>query len=335
MIWRNLEYLNLLWLLPLFAALHIYASYMRRRSLSRFADAAMAARLGAKCSPGARLAKSILRIAAVAFLIVAIARPCWHPVSKEVKRKGRDVVFVLDISRSMLADDLQPNRLERAKIAIGDCIDVLEGDRIALVLFAGSSMVKCPLTVDYGFFRMMLSDVDTRSVGRGGTKIGDALRMVQNTVLDNQERQCRDVILITDGEDQDSFAIEAAAALGKEGVRILAVGLGNENEGTPILAKDENGKRVFIKDKSGKVVRSRLDGATLRKMVAATPGGRYLPVATGNFDLGGIYRSLVATAEKQSMEAETIQRYEEKYQIFLIAAMALLFAAELIRERRA
>ena len=334
MIWRNLEYLNLLWALLLFVALHIYASYRRRHALSSFADTTMAARLNAVCSPYARMLKAILRIMALALLIVAMARPCWHPVSREVHRKGRDVVFVLDISRSMLADDLQPNRLERAKIAIGDCLDVLEGDRIALVLFAGSSMVKCPLTVDYGFFRLMLSDVEPRSVGRGGTKIGDALRMVQNTVLDNQERQCRDVILITDGEDQDSFAVEAAAALGKEGVRILAVGLGNENEGTPILAKDEDGKRDFIKDKAGNVVRSRLDGETLRKMAAATPGGRYLPVATGNFDLGGIYRSLVASAEKQSLEAETIQRYEEKYQIFLIGVLILLFAAELVRERR-
>ena len=110
MIWRNLEYLNLLWALPLFVALHIYASYKRKKALSSFADAVMAERLSAACSPYARLIKVILRIMALALLIVAMARPCWHPVSREVHRKGRDVVFVLDISRSMLADDLLPNR---------------------------------------------------------------------------------------------------------------------------------------------------------------------------------------------------------------------------------
>ena len=184
MIWHNLEYLYLLWLLPVFAALHIFAALMRKRTLSRLADRTMAERLTANCSRSAAIWKAILRILAGCCLIIALARPCWHPVTREVQRKGRDVVFVLDISRSMLADDLQPTRLERAKIAIGDCLEVLEGDRIALVLFAGTSMVKCPLTVDYGFFKMMLSDVEPRSVGRGGTKIGDALRLVQNAVLD-------------------------------------------------------------------------------------------------------------------------------------------------------
>ncbi len=334
MIWRNLEYLHLLWLLPIFAALCIYASYMRRRALSRIADKAMADRLTNSISKSARVIKTILRLLALACLIIALARPCWHPVSREVQRKGRDVVFVLDISRSMLADDLQPNRLERAKIAIGDCLEVLEGDRIALVVFAGTSIVKCPLTVDYGFFRMMLADVETDSVGRGGSKIGDALRKVKDVIFDSGEHKHRDVILITDGEDQDSFAVEAAADLGKSGVRLLAIGLGDEKTGTPILAKTDDGSRTFIKDKSGNVVRSKLDGASLRRMAASTPGGHYLPVATGNFDLGSIYKSLVAAAEKQAFEDETIQTYEEKFQIFLLGALILLFAAEIIRERK-
>ena len=278
--------------------------------------------------------KQVMILAALCLTVLALARPAWNPVSREVSRKGRDVVFVLDVSRSMLADDLQPNRLERAKIAIGDCLDVLEGDRVALVVFAGTAMVRCPLTVDYGFFRMMLADVEPRSVGRGGTKIGDALRLVMKEVFDNQEKQFKDVVLITDGEDQDSFAVQAAEALGKASVRLLAVGLGDEVNGTPILVTAEDGSRDFIKNK-GEVVRSKLDGATLREMVAATPGGRYLPVATGNFDLGAIYRSLIATAEKRLVESETVERYEEKYQIFLLGALLLLLVEPFIGIRRA
>lgn len=333
MIWQSLHFLNLLWLLPLFIILFAYAGHARRKALALFADSALLPRLTASVNLTTRHWKQALIIAAFALFIIAMARPAWNPVSREISRKGRDVVFVLDISRSMMADDLQPSRLERAKIAIGDCLDALEGDRVALVVFAGSSLVRCPLTHDYGFFRMMLADVEPRSVGRGGTKIGDAIRMVQNDVFDNQEKQFKDVVLITDGEDQDSFAVDAARALGKAGVRLIAVGLGDENQGTPIMVTNEDGTKDFIKD-HGQVVRSRLDGATLREMVAATPGGRYLPVGTGNFDLGAVYRSLIASAEKRGMESETIQQYEEKFQIFLLAGMVLLLCEPLLSERR-
>lgn len=334
MIWQSLNMLNWLWVLPLFVLMFVYAGVMRRRGMAQFAEVGMQERLLKNVSFVRRRWKQVMILAALCLTVLALARPAWNPVAREVSRKGRDVVFVLDVSRSMLADDLQPNRLERAKIAIGDCLDVLEGDRVALVVFAGTAMVRCPLTVDYGFFRMMLADVEPRSVGRGGTKIGDALRLVMKEVFDNQEKQFKDVVLITDGEDQDSFAVQAAEALGKASVRLLAVGLGDEVNGTPILVTGEDGNRDFIKNK-GEVVRSKLDGATLREMVAATPGGRYLPVATGNFDLGAIYRSLIATAEKRLVESETVERYEEKYQIFLLGALLLLLVEPFIGIRRA
>ena len=333
MIWQSLDMLYLLWALPLIILLYIYAGHARRRAMDRFADPVMQERLLSSVNPVRRRWKQAAIVAALALVVVALARPSWNPVAREVERKGRDVVFVLDVSRSMLADDLLPNRLERAKIAIGDCIDVLEGDRVALVVFAGSAVVRCPLTVDYGFFRMMLSDVECRSVGRGGTKIGDALRLVMNDVFDSQERQYKDVVLITDGEDQDSFAQQAAEALGKASVRLIAIGLGDETQGTPIMVTDEDGKKDFIRH-NGEIVRSRLDGASLRAMVAATPGGRYLPVVTGNFDLGSIYRSLIASAEKHLIESETIERYEEKFQIFLFLAVVMLAVEPFVGIRR-
>ena len=336
MIWQSLDMLYLLWVLPLFVLVFMYAGYSRRKAMDKFADSGMQEQLLASVNPVRRRWKQFAIVIALSFVVIGLARPSWNPVAREVTRRGRDVVFVLDVSRSMLADDLLPNRLERAKIAIGDCIDVLEGDRVALVVFAGTAIVRCPLTVDYGFFRMMLSDVECRSVGKGGTKIGDALRLVMNDVFDNQDKQFKDVVLITDGEDQDSFAKEAAEALGKASIRLIAIGLGDEVKGTPIMVTNEDGTKDFIKH-NGEIVRSRLDGATLREMVSKTPGGRYLPVVTGNFDLGSIYRSLIASAEKHFIESETIERYEEKFQIFLFVA-AIILAIEpfvSIRRRRA
>ena len=332
-IWQSLPMLHLLWLLPVFWLLFVYAGAARRRALRRFAETEMLSRLLAQVSPARRRWKQALWLLALVGLILALARPCWNPVAQEVKRQGRDVVFVLDVSRSMLADDLKPNRLERAKLAINDCLEVLEGDRVGLLVFAGTSLVRCPLTLDYGFFRLMLADVDPTTVSRGGTKIGDAMRKVMSDVLDGQFRQYKDVVLITDGEDQDTFPVEAAQGLGEEGVRLLAVGLGDENQGTPIMVTDEQGQRKFLLD-NGEMVRSRLDGDTLREMVAKTPGGKYLPVGTGNFDLGSIYRSLIATADKRELESQTIERYEEKYQIFLGLSLVFLLVEGALGERK-
>ncbi|MBR0459841.1 MAG: VWA domain-containing protein [Victivallales bacterium] len=332
MIWQSLPYLNLLWLLPGFLLLFAYAGWRRRRALARFADQAVLARLTKAVSLARRRWKQGMVLCALGLVILALARPCWNPIEQKVSRTGRDVVFVLDVSRSMLADDLKPTRLERAKLAISDCLEVIRGDRVGLVIFAGDAVPRCPLTLDYGFFRMMLADVEPRSVGRGGTNIGDALRTALKDVFDSQERQYKDVILITDGEDQGTFAQEAAETLGKAGIRLLAIGLGDE-QGTPILVADEDGKRDFIRD-GGELVRSKLDSASLRKLAAATPGGRYLPVGTGNFDLGAVYRSLVASAERRKLESETIKRYEEKFQIFALGALLLLLCEPWISERR-
>ena len=332
-IWQSLPMLHLLWLLPVFWLLFVYAGAARRRALRRFAETEMLGRLLAQVSPARRRWKQALWLLAMVGVILALARPCWNPVAQEVKRQGRDVVFVLDVSRSMLADDLKPNRLERAKLAINDCLEVLEGDRVGLLVFAGTSLVRCPLTLDYGFFRLMLADVDPTTVSRGGTKIGDAMRKVMSDVFDGQFRQHKDVVLITDGEDQDTFPVEAAQKLGEEGIRLLAIGLGDENHGTPIMVTDEQGQRKFLLD-NGEMVRSRLDGDTLREMVAKTPGGKYLPVGTGNFDLGSIYRSLIATADKRDLESQTIERYEEKFQIFLGLSLVFLLVEGALGERK-
>ena len=330
--WYGLHRLQLLWLLPVFAGLLLYAAYRRRQALRLFLGTAMLPKLTASVSPGRRFLCSLLLLLAMLFIILALARPAWNQIQQTIRREGRDVLFLLDVSRSMLADDLQPNRLERAKLAIDDCLQVLQGDRVALVVFAGNAVVRCPLTQDYGFFRMMLSDVSTDSVSRGGTLIGDALRKAANDVFDQQDRQYKDIVLITDGEDHESFPLESAKAIGESGIRLIAVGLGDES-GTPIVISDEDGRRDVLKYQ-GEVVRSRLDSDTLRAMVNATPGGRYLPVSTGNIDLDKVYLNLIASAAKREIESQSMERYEEKFQLFLLLALLCLAALAMLSDRR-
>ena len=329
-----------LWMLPVLAALMLYAARRRRRALLRFVEAGLLARSGghALADPARRVLRAALLLAALGCLIVALARPAWDQVQEEVVQRGRDVVFLLDVSRSMLAQDLPPNRLERAKLAIRDTVDQLQGDRVALAVFAGSTIVKCPLTLDYGFFRMALADVSPYSVSRGGTLIGDGIRKVISDVFDQQRSNYRDIVLITDGEDHESFPVEAAAQAGEQGVRLIAIGLGDERVGQRIpVVRDQAGAaapKTFLQHR-GQEVWSRLDAATLREMADATPGGVYLNVATGAVDLGEVYLRLIASAEGQEVGSQILERVEEKFQIFLVVCVLLLFLDIGLRERGA
>jgi Ca-activated chloride channel family protein len=329
---QSIEMLHWLWVLPFLVALYVFAGHRRRRALVAFIDAGLLARIRISASPVRRRWKAAILIGSLVLLIVAMARPGWNPKAETIERRGRDVVFLLDVSRSMLAEDLAPNRMERAKLAIGDAVVKLEGDRVGLVLFAGTSAVKCPLTLDYGFFRMMLEEVSTDSIARGGTLIGDALRKAVDEVFDDQLKEYKDVVLITDGEDHDSFPVEAAKTAGEKGVRLLAIGLGDENEGRRIPITDERGRKTFLKY-NGQEVRSKLDADSLREMVNATPGGKYLNVATGTIDLGKVYQELIASAEKRDLESKTIKRYQERFQLFLGGALVLICGEMLLSER--
>ena len=312
--------LLLLWLLPLLMAFLLIHVKRRERKLRAFASDGLIAGRPRHLFMGI-LARGLLFIA-LTLIIIALARPAWEQKPTKVKRQGRDVVFVLDVSRSMLAEDLSPNRLERAKLAIMDCVERLQGDRVSLVAFAGSAKVRCPLTLDYGFFRQMLELVSTDMEVKGGTNIGDTLRLVQRTVFDNQIKAYKDIILITDGDDHDSFPVNAAEAVGDEGVRLIVIGLGNDHTGQPIPIVDEQGRRHYL-TYEGQEVTSRLNDDTLRKIALATPGGRYLSVATGTIDLGQVYLDLIAGDAKRQLSEETIENFDEKFQWFL--ALALLF----------
>jgi len=328
----------LLWILPLMILLFVYSGIKRKQALEIFAHSEVLKKINISVNHTGRQIKLILLLCAFALLVVALARPGWDPKPKKIERQGRDVVFMIDVSKSMLAEDLKPNRLERAKLAIKDCIDILDGDRVSLITFAGVAVLKCPLTLDYGFFKSMVDGISVNSVTTGGTNIGDAIRMVLKNVFDDQDKKYKDIILITDGEDHDSAPEFAAEEAGKKGVRIIAFGLGDENTGMRIPITDENGQRTYMqfKDNNGNLqeVWTKLDADMLRKLANLSAGGNYLNVATGDFDLGNIYKKIITTAEKKDLESTTIEQYDEKFQIFLVIAFILLVLENLISVKK-
>ena len=312
----------------------LWAFWRRRTLLKVLAEQDLLPSINTSVRVSRQILKACLLMAAFALIVLALTRPKWNPKPREIKRQGRDVVILLDTSRSMLAEDIKPDRLERAKLAIRDLIEKIRGDRIGLVTFAGTSSVKCPLTQDYAFLRLALEDVTTESTALGGTNVGDAIRRASQEVFDQQVKEFKDIILITDCDDlEDSFPVEAAKQAGQQGIRIIAVGLGDPVDGARIPITGADGSKTFLKF-DGKEVWTKLDEATLRKTAAATPGGAYIPVRTGTFDLGQIYEELVRQAEKRELEEASVIEYDEAFQIFLAAALILLISEGWISECR-
>jgi len=309
-------------------------SFMRKaRALRILASSEMLKKINISVSLGRQIFKASLLLAAFVAVVIALTQPGWNPKAKKISRSGRDVVILLDTSRSMLAEDIKPNRLSRGRIALVDLLDSLQGDRVGLVTFAGSSTVKCPLTQDYAFLRLALADVSIESTTKGGTAIGDAIRKACDEIFDKQSRKYKDIILITDGEDHESFPVAAAEKAAEDGIRIIAIGIGEKTNGARIPIIGADGQKTFLKH-DGQEVWSRLNGDQLREIAFATPEGKYLAVETGTFDLDKIYQDIIASAEKRKLESETMMQYDERFQVFLVLAIIFIVCEILISERK-
>ncbi len=316
------------WLAPLALLIVLLAIVRRRRALARFAERDLLDEIASPVGSVRLVTRAVLVCAALGLIAVGLSRPLWDKSERTIRREGRDVVFIVDVSRSMLADDLAPNRLERTKLWIRDVIPTLDGDRVGLVAFAGAAVVKCPLTLDYAYFDLALSELATDSVSLGGTMIGDALRKATGEIFDQFEGRYRDVLLFTDGEDQGSAPIDAARAASERGVRLIAFGLGSDTQGTLVPDPDRRGR--FIEDRVGNPVRSRLDRDTLEAMARSTQGGVYVHVGTGNVELDRLYADLVKDAAKSVVREETIVEYDQRFQAFLGLALTMLIASAFI-----
>jgi Ca-activated chloride channel family protein len=321
----------LLALAPVLAVFLMWAFRARRRALERFASQPLLRRLAESVRPGARRWKAVLVVTAVTLAVLALTQPRWGFEWREVKHKGADVFVLLDVSKSMLTEDVRPNRLTQAKYAVQDLLEKLRGDRIGLVAFAGTAFVQCPLTVDYEAFRLTLKDADPRIIPRGGTAIGVAIRTALKGFEAGEGRD-RAIVLITDGEETESDALAAADEAAKAGVKIYAIGVGTA-EGELIPVREDGKPMEFLKDREGKVVKSRLDEEML-KQIALKTGGIYVRSAAGDFGIDAIYGKGIAQLQRKEYEARLQKQYFERFQWPLGFAFALLVIEAFASDRR-
>ncbi|MBI4776497.1 MAG: VWA domain-containing protein [Deltaproteobacteria bacterium] len=321
--------LHLLWLIPFFAIFFVVDRRRKWLALSKYADPALLERLAPPLNHRKVVFKAILMLAAVGFIIFSLAGPQWGSHYREVSGKGVDIAVVLDVSRSMLARDVKPNRLERAKREILDLLKVMQGDRVALVTFAGAAFVEYPLTLDYAAMELFINGVSPDQSPVPGTDLGQAVRKAMDC-FDFKSETDKAVILVTDGEDQEGRGVEEAKEAASKGVRLFIIGMGAP-EGAPIpRGGDESG---FEKDAQGNLILSKLVEPGLIKMAAATGGG-YTRSVTGDLDLDSIYfQGLRAKTEKKELKGGKVRVYEERFHLFAVLALAFLLTEGLVRER--
>lgn len=316
--------LNLLWALIPFFGIMAYGILERKKILSRFAHAGMWAAIVPGYDPGRRWIKTALITLAAGCMVVALAGPQWGYRWETVNEKGVDLMIALDCSKSMLAGDIQPDRLERAKREIIDLLRMMKSDRAGLVAFSGRAVLQCPLTLDHEAFHIFLKALTPGFLPVGGTNLSEALK----TAYDGFEKESdteKAVILITDGENTEGDAEDVAKTLAKEGIRIFCIGVGG-SEGAPI--PDENGG--FKKDASGNIVLSRVDEKGLEKLAALT-NGAYVRSVAGDMDLDLIYRDKI----RGEMEGKTLTSgkqkvWENRFQWFLFPGLVLLLAEAML-----
>ena len=274
--------------------------------------------------------KTIFVVLAILFLILALTRPRWGYQWEDLHQRGVDVIVALDVSSSMLAEDIKPNRLERAKRKISDLLNMMEGDRIGLVAFAGTSFVQCPLTLDYGAARLFLSAIDTQLIPVQGTALGNAIK-TSVKAFRSQEKKSKALILITDGEDQTGKALSAAKLAGDQGVKIYTIGIGGEI-GAPL--PNSSGAGGFRKNQQGEVILSKLDETTLQQIALET-GGSYVRSVTGDIDLNTIYKDQIKKhIEKKELKSERRKIWQERFQWFIFIALIFLVAETCLSEKR-
>jgi len=317
-------------LVPALLGLHWYAAQRSRALLERFGDYPLVRKLRLSVSLRARRWKAGMGLAAFALLALALARPQFGTRVETVRREGQDVIVALDLSRSMYAEDVAPNRLERAKIEIGRIIQRLDGDRIGLVAFAGDAFIQIPLTTDYGAAMMFLGAMRPELMPTQGTDLGRAvevaLEALEETPPDN-----RTLVIVTDGEDHEGSVAEAIAALSEAQVTAHTVGVGTI-AGVPLPEiNDAGAQQGFHRDDQGNVVTTRLDETTLQDFALQT-GGQY-------YRIGQVGDGLAQLAERigsggREVESREITQFEEQYQIFLAAALILLVLEFVVPDTR-
>ena len=318
----NLSQLNWLWAVASIGIIVAVAMVRYRQNLKRFATANLIGDLLPKGLTGRTATTTILSLVAMVLLTFSLVDVRWGKTLREVPQKGIEVMFVLDVSRSMLADDVAPNRLERAKQQIMDMTDEMSGDRVGLVVFAGDAKQRVPLTRHYHDFKQTLEEVGPYDVQLGGSSLGTAIQTAADSFL-TKTGDHKAIVVFTDGEDQESKPVEVAQQIhANQGIRVFTVGLGDMEKGARIpVGQSEAGSRFL--EHGGQQVWSKLNGQILEQVATSTDGA-YVPAGTKQVDMAGVYHRFVANVEQTEFETAQIKSYTPRFQYFAGPALALL-----------
>jgi len=325
----NPEYLYLLLVIPVLLILWAVNNYRRKKAIVRYGESNLVRQLIPDMSTIRPVIKLILQILAIVMIALMLARPQFGSKIEEVKREGVEVIIALDVSNSMLAEDIQPNRLERAKQALSRLIETLENDRIGLIVFAGDAYIQLPITTDYVSAKMFLSTINPSLVPKQGTAIGAAIRLGMRSFSPGQDKS-RAMIIITDGENHEDDPVEAAKEAAEAGIVIHTIGIGSP-EGVPIMM-NVGGRREYLKDHEGNTVITKLNENILKE-IAITANGKYVRATTTNLGIDQIF-SEIRKMKKQELEGKIFTEYNDQFQFFAGASLILLLFDFLIMERK-
>ncbi len=325
----NIEYLWGLIIIPLLTIIFVWSRIARKRALKRFGREEILKQLMPFSSKSRPVFKFIILMLALAFIIAGIARPQFGSKLKSVKREGIELIIALDVSNSMMAEDIEPNRLERAKRAISRLIDRLNDDKIGLIVFAGEAYTQLPITSDYNSAKLFLNSVSTDIVPRQGTAIGAAINLASNSFTPNGESN-KAIVVITDGENHEDDAVSAAKDAVDEGILVHTIGMGLP-QGSPIPVM-RSGQKDYLKDKDGQVVVTKLDEQMLEQ-VAAAGNGIYVRANNAQVGLNALFDE-INKMEKEEMESRIYSEYNDQFQYFFAIALFLILFEFIILERK-
>lgn len=328
---NQLESLHWLWLVAAATGLLAIGLVRQRRNLGRFTTRDLLGRLTAGVSVARRRWSAVLLILSLVLIVVALLDPRWGVTYRQVEQRGSDILILLDVSKSMLAEDVRPNRLARARQYVRDLVDQLGGDRIGLITFAGAPSLRCPLTVDYGAFLLALDLVDVEVAPREGSMLGDALRMASDSFTD-EAPDYKAVILLSDGEDHGSYPLEAAQRLHERlNVPIITIGIGDSDEGARIPMQID-GQQTYLTYR-GQEVWSTMNPRLMRELALAT-GGLFVPAGTGYADMQTIYEQRIEDLARRELDAISTTYHHAQYQWFAGAALVLLIIETALGNKR-
>lgn len=296
----------------------------------QFGDPVLVRRLFPEVSISRPGIKFFLLILSVVLLVAGICGPLIGSRLEEVKRKGSDIIVALDVSNSMLAEDIKPNRLERAKQALNRLLDRLEGDRLGIIVFAGDAYVQLPITSDYNAAKMFISSISTEMVPAQGTAIGAALRLARESFTDTTKKHSA-IIVITDGENHEEDALDEARLAAEAGIKVFAVGMGSP-DGAPIPIYNNSAVVGFKQDKSGRTVVTKLDQEQLTA-IADAGNGRFIRASTSDDGIGTVMKEIMAL-DKKEFKAKMYTDYENQFQYFLALALIFLVLEFLLGEMK-